>query len=157
MISHCALHCLVHCALTSPEWAEEKLHWVVYCALETGPWCEQPGRSAAHCRSLPCPAGSMFNVSDSDKVLGNRLPSAAQCPGQPSLRAKSENVKLNDKIDRILCAQTAQIQLNVVQMMAEHHLELLNIFKILQNSEIKASLSSFRSCFGMVLSTFIFL
>ena len=65
----------------------------------------------------------------------NRLPSAAQCPGQPSLRAKSENVKLNDKIDRILCAQTAHKQLNIAEKVEKHHLELLHIFRTLQKSE----------------------
>ena len=66
-----------------------------------------------HWKLAPCWAAQLLslntgrvNVSDNDKVLGISSPAAAQCPGQPSLRAKSENVKLNDKIDRLLCAQT---------------------------------------------------
>ena len=146
--------CTVWCTVHSPvlewaEWGETTLGFLL-CTLETGPYW-----ALSQAAQLRTPG--WVNVSDSDKVLGITVPSAAQCPGQPSLRAKSENVKLNDKIDRILCAQTAHKQLNVAEKVEKHHLELLDIFKTLLKSEWKGSFPSFVSCFDTVLSTFIFL
>ena len=97
--SHC-VQCVVHCALwLGVSWGENTECYELY----TGNW--RPAKSRTNSQLL---FPGRVNVSDIDKVLGilSFPAAAAQCPGQPSLRAKSENVKLNDKIDRLLCAQT---------------------------------------------------